>query len=45
MTELVLLLPNSDRLQQIKKKMSELVLLLTHSDRLQQVENYARCYS
>ena len=41
MLEVVLLLPNTDRLQQVKI-MLEVVLLLPNTDRLQQVEDYVR---
>ena len=41
MLEVVLLLSNTDRLQQVKI-MLEVVLLLPNTDRLQQVEDYVR---
>ena len=41
MLEVVLRLPNTDRLQQVKI-MLEVVLLLPNTDRLQQVEDYVR---
>ena len=44
MLEVVLLQPNTDRLQQVKI-MLEVVLLLPNTDRLQQVEDYVRVCS
>ena len=41
MSEVVLLLPNTDRLQKLQI-MSEVVLLLPNTDRLQQVAEYVR---
>ena len=41
MLVVVLLLPNTDRLQQVKI-MLEIVLLLPNTDRLKQVDDYVR---
>ena len=44
MSEIVLLLPNTDHLKQVKdyKIMSEIVLLLPNTDRLKQFDDYLR---
>jgi hypothetical protein len=41
MSEIVLLLPNTDRFQQVEDYV-EVVLLLPNTDRFQQVEDYVR---
>jgi uncharacterized protein (DUF1499 family) len=44
MSEVILLLPNTGRFQQVLKIMSEVILLLPNTDLLQQVDNYVRGY-